>query len=622
LQKWGYQPVVAETAELAWDILQSDNPPKLAIVDWKLPQMNGIELCKLIKSQEDGVCYIVMLTGRMSSDDVVIGLESGADDYLVKPVDASELKARLMSGRRILDKIEQLKTSKHRPQKSKQTANINNPAENNFFAPKILIAEDDPVSREVLLENLTRWGFSVIVAENGQQALEAFREHKGPLLGIIDWMMPKLSGLEVCEKIKETAEEGLCYLILLTAKNQREDIVQGLDSGADDYLSKPFHSAELRARINAGIRIINANRHLKAIVSNNSEGIVTIGFDGLIESFNPAAEKMFGYKAHEILGSNILSLIFTEEEKQRLKKLIADSSTAAQQTLELTGITHNAEHFPVELNIAAMNYDGNKHFVCIIRNISERREYERQLIAAKESAESANQAKSRFLSNMSHELRTPLNAILGFAQLLESDTNTLISEEHREYLNYILDGGSHLLTLINEILDLAKIESGKILFDYKVVQVDALLQETIPLVKHLAEKNQVSIHLSSSTAFYAVIADETRFKQVILNLLSNAIKYNSSPGDVFIEISCVEISKLQVKIKDTGIGIPENKQNELFKPFSRISAESNHIEGTGIGLLITKTLIEGMGGAIGFASEVDKGSEFWIQIPLLLVETA
>lgn len=619
LKKWGYQPVIAESAEIGWEILQSANAPTLAIIDWKLPKMNGIELCKLIKSQDNTYCYIIMLTGRMSSDDVVVGLESGADDYIVKPVDAAELRARLMSGRRILEKMKSLSSSiHHTTELNQESVSPNNPVENSFSAPKILIAEDDPVSREVLMENLNRWGFSVIVAENGQQALEAFKAHKGPLLGIIDWMMPQLSGIDVCRTIKALSEEGLCYLILLTAKNQRDDIVEGLESGADDYLTKPFHSAELRARVNAGIKVINTNRHLKAIVSNSSEGILTFNSDGVVDSFNVAAEKMFGFKAHEILGKDILTLILNEADKENLKHQITIATAGSSQQCELIGIKKNHRSFPLELNMAQMNYDGNKHFVCIIRDITEQKNYERDLVVAKEVAEHATKAKSQFLSNMSHELRTPLNAILGFAQLLESDTESPLTEDQRESLDYILQGGSHLLGLVNEILDLAKIESGKMVFEYKTVELDTLLWECVSLINGIAVAKEVNISHSATTTENHVRADENRLKQVLLNLLSNAIKYNSQPGNIFIEKSQPETGLVRISITDTGKGISKEKQLQLFQSFNRLGAENSRVEGTGIGLLITKSLIEQMGGAIGFESEVDKGSTFWIQLPIVV----
>lgn len=615
LIKWGYEPILTDNAEEAWKILQQTDAPQLLILDWKLPKMNGIELCKLIKARENVFCYIIMLTGRDSSDDVTIALEGGADDYIVKPVDSAELKARLLAGKRILTKFKKL--FQQQPTEPLQERVIENlSVQDNFSSMKVLIAEDDPVSREVLKENLTRWGFGIIEAKDGKEAIEAFHAHKGSLLGIIDWMMPKFSGLEVCRKIKGEADEGQSYLILLTAKTQKDNIVEGLESGADDYLSKPFHSAELRARINVGIRILAVNRHLKAIVSNNSEGIITVGSDGVIESFNPAAEAMFAYSTKEMLGRNILSIITAEDnvaDKQRLQHIIQDSNITAHQRLELKGVKKDGFIFPIELNMARMDYDGGKHFVGIIRDISERKESEQKLIQAKEIAEEATQAKSQFLSNMTHELRTPLNAILGFAQLLESDMET---KEQREFIDYILKGGDHLLGLINSVLELAKVENRAVSLNLDAVNINDFLKENIALVKQLAISNEVEIIEKASEGNHEIITDKGRLKQVILNLLSNAIKYNSHPGKIFINQTIVKEDYLEIRITDTGGGIDKEKQKALFEPFNRLGAEASEIEGTGIGLSITKTLVEEMKGSIGFDSECDTGTTFWIQFPL------
>jgi len=618
LEKWGYAVVIANSAEQAWSLMQQVNPPKIAIIDWILPNgMSGIELCKLVKAKnQQDYCYTIMLTGRMGTDDVIIGLESGADDYVIKPVDAGELRARILAGKRIIDKFEYLQS---RLISGKNIEAVNIDKSQSFSVPKILIAEDDPVSREVLKENLNQWGFSVIITTNGQEALDAFYNYQGPILGIIDWMMPNISGLDVCRQIKKKSEDGCSYLILLTAKTQRTDITEGLESGADDYLCKPFHAAELRARINIGIRTLSANRHLKAIVANNSEGIVTIAGDGIIDSFNHAAEQMFNYQTQEVIGQNISSLISIESQekyKYYLENSLSKIFNQKNKPIELIGVKKNQIHFPLELNLACMGYDGNQRFVGIIRDITEQKYHQKQLISAKESAEKANLAKSQFLSSMSHELRTPLNAILGFAQLLGTDPDYPLAQDQKESLDCILQGGHHLLGLINEVLDLARIESGHVSLNIEDVNIDEVTNESISLISQLATANETEIFQSTKTELNQVKADSERLRQIIINLLSNAIKYNSRPGKIFVEKSVTQDAFLRITFRDTGKGIADDKKSQLFKPFSRLGAEITDIEGTGIGLVITKTLIEEMHGNIGFKSELGKGSSFWIEIPL------
>ncbi len=234
----------------------------------------------------------------------------------------------------------------------------------------------------------------------------------------------------------------------------------------------------------------------------------------------------------------------------------------------------------------------------------------------KENAEKANNAKSRFLSQMSHELRTPLNAILGFCQVLEADRKEHLSPKQRSNLNYIKKAGNHLLNLINEILDLSKIESGKITVSLKPVEIFSILEEALSEISPMSEQFEVALKNEiTKTPEIFVIADKTRFKQVLLNLISNAIKYNRKNGRVTISGFIKKDGKYSITVADTGSGIPKEKMDKLFEPFNRLGAEASKIEGTGIGLTISKQLIELMRGSIRVESD-DQGSLFTIDLPL------
>jgi PAS domain S-box-containing protein len=236
----------------------------------------------------------------------------------------------------------------------------------------------------------------------------------------------------------------------------------------------------------------------------------------------------------------------------------------------------------------------------------------KNLIRAKQRADLANRAKSEFLSSMSHELRTPLNAILGFGQLLEIDSN--LNDEQQDNIQEILNASRHLLTLINEVLDLAKIESGKLDLSLENIPVSELLEETLTLVRHMAQSRGISLRTEDTDGF-RVMADWTRLKQAVLNLISNAIKYNHAKGDVLISARQHGENWVDIRVSDTGPGIEPSRITELFQPFNRLGAELSHIEGTGIGLALTQRLAELMGGSVGVESQVNQGSTFWLRLP-------
>ncbi len=232
--------------------------------------------------------------------------------------------------------------------------------------------------------------------------------------------------------------------------------------------------------------------------------------------------------------------------------------------------------------------------------------------AAREAAENANQAKTEFISSMSHELRTPLNAILGFGQLLTSDDE--LAPQHADFSREIVTAGNHLLNLVNEVLDLARIDSGRVDLSLESVSCPEVITETVSLIEPFAEKEGIRL-ISGPYEELCVIADRVRLKQVLINLLSNAVKYNSPQGSVTVTLAR-EGEEVRMSVIDTGIGIPEEKQAELFTQFNRLGRESGKIEGSGIGLALSKRLITLMDGTIGAESVPGNGSTFWVKLPI------
>lgn len=252
--------------------------------------------------------------------------------------------------------------------------------------------------------------------------------------------------------------------------------------------------------------------------------------------------------------------------------------------------------------------------------IIERQEVERALRRSEKLADTANRAKSEFLSAMSHELRTPMNAILGFAQLLETEPNAPLSANQQKFVGQITKAGEHLLGLINQVLDLARIESGKLSLSIEPVELAPLLDECLPMVQTLAAE----LHLQPVTvdvAGLSVNADHFRVKQVMLNLLTNAIKYNRPNGSVSVTAARMD-GHIRIYVTDTGQGIPENRVAELFQPFNRLGRETPEVEGTGIGLALSKRLVESMNGQIGVETSFGQGSTFWVDLPMIAEKAA
>ncbi|HEY6881785.1 MAG TPA: PAS domain S-box protein [Polyangiales bacterium] len=240
-----------------------------------------------------------------------------------------------------------------------------------------------------------------------------------------------------------------------------------------------------------------------------------------------------------------------------------------------------------------------------------------ELREARAAAEAASEAKSDFLASMSHELRTPMNAILGFAQLLQRDRREPLSERHRERVGHILTGGEHLLRLIDDVLDLARIEAGRVSVFTESVPVAAVLEDVRKTLEPLAARYEVQLKIERSEHCSLTLAvDRTRFAQILINFGSNAIKYNRPGGKVTFRCTQPTRATVRVTVEDDGIGIPLDKQSKLFQPFQRAGQETGPIEGTGIGLVITRRLASLMGGDIGFHSEPERGSQFWVEMPM------
>ncbi|CAG9931694.1 PAS domain-containing sensor histidine kinase [Candidatus Nitrotoga arctica] len=350
--------------------------------------------------------------------------------------------------------------------------------------------------------------------------------------------------------------------------------------------------------------------HIASVAFESQESLMITDANGVILRVNKAFIETNGYTAEEAVGqtTRLIESGLHDDDFHR----------AMWETVQRTGIwkgevwgrRKNGELYPKWLTISAVKGGdcAATHYVVAYIDITELRN-------AKIAAEQANRAKSDFLSSMSHELRTPLNAILGFAQLLELDPPAPTPTQMIR-IQEILHGGWYLLDLINGVLDLASIESGKIALSPELMSLQEILVECKTMIEPQAKQRDIKINFPQLDISFFVYVDRTRIKQVLINLLSNAIKYNREHGTVEVTCTANALKRFRISIKDTGEGLSPEKLAQLFQPFNRLGQENKAVEGTGIGLVMAKKLIEQMGGKVGVESTIGVGSEFWFELPV------
>jgi PAS domain S-box-containing protein len=362
------------------------------------------------------------------------------------------------------------------------------------------------------------------------------------------------------------------------------------------------------------------NFPFRALLDAAPDGILVCDDRGTIVLVNNGTERIFGYDHDELNGKPIETLI-PERVRPGHGGHVASFTSAPRlrqlgSNLDLLARRKDGSEFPAEIGLSPFATAGGLLIVASVRDVTDRRVLERELRAARALAEAASAAKSEFLSSMSHELRTPLNAILGFAQLLERDRKQPLSERQIERLGYVLRGGEHLLRLIDDVLDLSRIEAGRLAVSAEPVEVADVLAEVVHTLEPLATRAQIHIAIAPSHGeLPRVLADRTRLAQILMNFGSNAIKYGKADGHVTFRIAPAATT-VRIVVIDDGIGIPADKRDRIFEPFQRAGQEAGPIEGSGIGLTISKRLAEIMRGAVGFTSEVGRGSEFWIELAI------
>src|SRR5438270_3115658 len=344
--------------------------------------------------------------------------------------------------------------------------------------------------------------------------------------------------------------------------------------------------------------------------------IVMLESEGGVVSWNTGAERIKGYRAEEIVGQHFSRFYPRQDIERGVPQRDLDSA-AAEGRFEVEGWRVRKDGSTFWANVvftAIRDQAGNaRGFAKLTRDLTERRQVEETLTKAKGAAEKANLAKSDFLSSMSHELRSPLDAILGFAKLMESDV-TPVTPSQKGSIAEILRAGWYLLELINETLDLAQIESGKLSLSKEPTSLAEVILECQAMVEPQAQNSGIRMTFPRFEVPRFVLADRTRLKQVLINLLSNAVKYNQAGGTVVLDCVTSGPDRVRLSVTDSGAGLSPDKLQQLFQPFNRLGQARGAVQGTGIGLVMSKRLVELMAGVIGVESIVGVGSVFWFEL--------
>jgi PAS domain S-box-containing protein len=638
LIKHGKEVISCTGGKEALGKLRESGRVDLIIADLYMPEIDGWKLCRLLRSSEfsdfNDIPILIMSATFSGSDAENIARELGVNGFLSIPYNHEDLLFTIES---ILSgKVEQKKL-------------------------RVLVVEDDSDLRETICEGLSKYGCMVYDAPDGKQGHKLFKE-VNPEIVILDFHLPDNDGEHLLPAFKAPGSQA--SVILITGNPSPELAVKVTQMGADAYIRKPFtiqYLINLCEKIRREWSLLRAEKlleertlELQRILETSVDGIIITDPQGSITMANGFMETITGYPQDELIGKNTSELLPQGKEYQKKAEqlLLRLSAEPIVMGSELNWLGKNGTTIDIEINAALLktNEGDTTGTIASVRDITKRKRIEAELRRAKETAETANRAKSEFLANMSHELRTPLNHIIGFTELVLNKHYGDLNGTQEEYLSDVVTSSHHLLSLINDILNLSKVETGKMDLTLSAVKIKILLEKTITVFQEQTLNPKIQLSLKSEHLPAAINADERKLKQILYNVLSNAIKFSPAGGKVCLSAREVNYSlrpgrrwrdpaNLQVienqndtdngrgmkgrkciefSIADTGLGIKPEEQNRIFEPFEQLDASSSKkYQGTGLGLSLTKSLVELHGGKIWVESEGEgKGSTFRFIIPV------
>jgi PAS domain S-box-containing protein len=591
--------------------LARESTPDLVLMDIEMPGMTGIDVFEQMKADPAlARVPVIFATSHDSTALQVIALRKGAVDFVTKPLVATQLTSRVRAHLRAKLLVED---------QTRDGAVPDLPdAPSNLLAPRILIVDDDTASIHILRHTLAAMG-DLHFAKSGEEALRLTRRI-APDLILLDAHMPGIDGFDVCRSLKAEAKYKHVPIAFVTRFSDPRYEMRALDLGAADFIAKPYTGAILQARVrnlldlkrrtDAELQAVRehwrrvGDARVADIVAGASDAIVTCDADDNVVLINASACRMFGVAHEQAIESKVQGLLGQE---------LPVESPQGNQPLRTTMARANGERFPVAMTASSIGDGPDRLTTVMLRDIGDQERLEAESRSRIE-AETASRTKTLMMSYIAHEMGNPLNGLLGFAQLMEGDSNEPLSPAQARRLERIVASGRNLQGLMRDVMDIGRFETGNMTVEVQAVDANGCVEDVLAAVS--AQAAQVGVTLSGAPAEppLTILADKDRLHQCLVNLLTNAVKYNRPGGWARIELVAGS-QHVDIAVRDNGLGLHASQLQRLFEPFNRLGREQAAMPGAGLGLVITRQLVQAMNGQLRVESVAGQGSCFTITLP-------